>query len=83
MNDLRVDLTHGSKGTVYMSDSSFGHSPALVVVDVATGQQRRVLATHPSIQAEEGFMAVVEGVPLVYHAQQKPHFVVGGVDGVT
>ncbi|MFT8598417.1 SMP-30/gluconolactonase/LRE family protein [Acetobacter orientalis] len=83
MNDLRVDLTHGSKGTVYVSDSSFGHSPALVVVDVATGQQRRVLETHPSIQAEEGFMAVVEGVPLVYHAQQKPHFVVGGVDGVT
>lgn len=83
MNDLRVDLTHGSKGTVYVSDSSFGHSPALVVVDVATSLQRRVLAMHPSTQAEEGFMAVVEGVPLVYHAQQKPRFVVGGVDGVT
>lgn len=83
MNDLRVDLTHGQAGTVYVSDSSFGHSPALVVVDVASGKQRRVLATHPSTQAEAGFMAVVEGMPLVYDPAQKPRFVVGGVDGVT
>ncbi len=66
MNDLRVDLTHGQAGTAYVTDSSFGHSPALVVVDIASGRQRRVLATHPSTQAEPGFMAVVEGVPLVY-----------------
>ncbi|WP_244894874.1 major royal jelly family protein [Acetobacter indonesiensis] len=83
MNDLRVDLTHGPQGTVYVTDSSFGHSPALVVVDVATGAQRRVLATHPSTQAEPGFMAVVEGVPLVYDPAQKPRFVVGGADGIT
>ncbi|MCI1437495.1 MAG: major royal jelly family protein [Acetobacter indonesiensis] len=83
MNDLRVDLTHGPQGTVYVTDSSFGHSPALMVVDVATGAQRRVLATHPSTQAEPGFMAVVEGVPLVYDPAQKPRFVVGGADGVT
>lgn len=83
MNDLRVDLTHGQAGTVYVSDSSFGHSPALVVVDVASGRQRRVLATHPSTQAEPGFMVVVEGLPLVYDPAQKPRFVVGGVDGVT
>lgn len=83
MNDLRVDLTHGSQGTVFVTDSSFGHSPALVVVDVASGQQRRVLAHHPSTQAEAGFMAVVEGVPLVYTPDQKPRFVVGGADGIT
>jgi len=82
MNDLRVDLTHGAAGTAYVSDSSFGTSPALVVVDLATGRQRRVLAHHPSTQPERGFMAVVEGRPLVYDAA-KPTFIVGGVDGVT
>ncbi|KXV07031.1 L-dopachrome tautomerase-related protein [Acetobacter malorum] len=83
MNDLRVDLTHGKAGTAYVTDSSFGHSPALVVVDIASGRQRRVLATHPSTRAEPGFMAVVEGVPLVYTPGKPPRFVVGGADGVT
>ncbi|RFD20789.1 gluconolactonase [Komagataeibacter melaceti] len=84
MNDLRVDLTHGAEGTVYVTDSSFGSSPALVVVDVATGRQRRVLASHPSIQAEHGFMAVVEGRPLVFDPPtHPPAFVSGGVDGIT
>ncbi|AXY22529.1 Major royal jelly protein [Komagataeibacter saccharivorans] len=84
MNDLRVDLTHGAQGTVYVTDSSFGMSPALVVVDVATGRQRRVLASHPSIQAERSFMAVVEGRPLVFDPPaHPPGFVSGGVDGIT
>ncbi|WP_019084593.1 L-dopachrome tautomerase-related protein [Komagataeibacter europaeus] len=84
MNDLRVDLTHGAQGTVYVTDSSFGLSPALVVVDIATGRQRRVLADHPSIQAERPFMAVVEGRPLVFDPpQHPPAFVWGGVDGIT
>lgn len=84
MNDLRVDLTHGAQGTVFITDSSFGQSPALVVVDVASGRQRRVLASHPSIQAEHPFMAVVEGRPLVFDPPaHKPAFVSGGVDGLT
>ncbi|GAN67679.1 L-dopachrome tautomerase-related protein [Acetobacter orleanensis] len=83
MNDLRVDLTHGQAGTAYITDSSFGHSPALVVVDIATGRQRRVLATHPSTQAEPGFMAMVEGVPLVYTPGKPQRFVTGGADGIT
>ncbi|PYD76837.1 L-dopachrome tautomerase-related protein [Novacetimonas pomaceti] len=84
MNDLRVDLTHGAAGTVYVTDSSFGLSPALVVVDIATGRQRRVLATHPAAQAERGFMAVVEGRPLVFDPpRHKPGFVWGGIDGIT
>ncbi|ACI50941.1 major royal jelly protein [Gluconacetobacter diazotrophicus PA1 5] len=82
MNDLRVDLTHGAQGTAYVTDSSFGTHPALVVVDLATGRQRRVLATHPSTQAERGFMTVVEGRPLVFDPHH-PTFVSGGVDGIT
>ncbi|RMR03594.1 putative major royal jelly-like protein [Pseudomonas savastanoi pv. glycinea] len=52
MNDLRIDLSHGSKGIAYVADSSFGDSPALVVVDLASGEQRRVLSTNPSIIAQ-------------------------------
>ncbi|GBQ67399.1 gluconolactonase [Ameyamaea chiangmaiensis NBRC 103196] len=82
MNDLRIDLTHGAEGTAFVTDSSFGTSPALVVVDLATGRQRRVLADHPSTHAEPGFMAVVEGRPLVYDPKH-PTFIVGGADGIT
>lgn len=82
MNDLRVDLTHGARGTAYVADSSFGTSPALVVVDIATGRQRRVLAGHPSIQAEKGFLTVLEGRPLRYDPAH-PTFPVGGVDSIT
>jgi len=82
MNDLRVDLTHGAEGTAYVADSSFGTSPAIVVVDIATGRQRRVLAHHYSTQPEQEFLTVLEGRPLRYDAVH-PTFPVGGVDGIT
>ncbi|WP_176081311.1 SMP-30/gluconolactonase/LRE family protein [Paraburkholderia tropica] len=82
MNDLRVDLTHGARGTAYVADSSFGHTGALVVVDIATGRQRRVLAAHRSTQPEAGFRAVLEGRPLRYDAAH-PTFPVGGADSIT
>ncbi|CAG9255874.1 Gluconolactonase [Paraburkholderia unamae] len=82
MNDLRVDLTHGAQGTAYVADSSFGHTGALVVVDIASGRQRRVLAGHPSTQPEAGFRVVLEGRPLSYDASH-PTFPVGGADSIT
>ncbi|SEM53120.1 Sugar lactone lactonase YvrE [Pseudoxanthomonas sp. GM95] len=82
MNDLRVDLTHGSKGTAYISDSSFGTSPALVVVDLASGRQRRVLAHHVSTQPQAGFVAILDGKPMRYDARH-PTFPVGGTDAIT
>jgi sugar lactone lactonase YvrE len=82
MNDLRVDLTHGAEGTAYITDSSFGTSPALVVVDLATGKARRVLANNSSTQAEPGFMTFLQGRPLVYDPAH-PSFPVGGADGIT
>lgn len=82
LNDLRVDLTHGAMGTAYVTDSSFGTSAALVVVDLATGQQRRVLTRHHSTQPEQGFVAMLEGIPLRYEPKH-PSFPVGGADGVT
>jgi sugar lactone lactonase YvrE len=82
MNDLRVDLTHGRQGTAYISDSSFGTSPALVVVDLASGRQRRVLAHHVSTQPQPGFVAILDGKPLRYDAKH-PTFPVGGADAIT
>lgn len=82
MNDLRIDLTHGSEGTAYVSDSSFDGHPALVVVDIATGRQRRVLADDKSIKADPGYMTMLDG--RVLKADPKhPTFPGGGVDGVT
>lgn len=82
MNDLRIDLSHGAQGTAYVSDSSFGTDPALVVVDLATGQQRRVLSKDPSVQPQQDFMVELDGVPMRYDgkATRFPH---GGVDSLT
>ncbi|ACB95741.1 L-dopachrome tautomerase-related protein [Beijerinckia indica] len=82
MNDLRVDLTHGEAGTAYIADSSFGIKPGLVVIDIASGRQRRVLTTHPSIRPEQGFLTILDGKPLRYDPLH-PTFPVGGVDGIT
>ncbi|MQR97838.1 L-dopachrome tautomerase-related protein [Gluconobacter aidae] len=81
MNDLRVSLSHGAQGTVFVTDSSFGTSPGLVIVDVATQQARRVLTTHPAILPETGFLAIVEGEPRRY-IPGHPQMVSGGVDGI-
>lgn len=82
MNDLRVDLSHGAKGTAYISDSSFGTAPALVVVDLASGRQRRVLGGHRSTRPEPGFMAILDGKPMRYDPKH-PGFPVGGADAIT
>lgn len=82
MNDLRVDLTHGAQGTAYVADSSFGTSPGLVVVDIASGRQRRVLTHHPSVQAESGFVSVLEGRVRRYDPSH-PGFPIGGIDSIT
>ncbi|QQX91521.1 SMP-30/gluconolactonase/LRE family protein [Gluconobacter sphaericus] len=81
MNDLRVSLSHGAQGTVFVTDSSFGTSPGLVIVDVATQQARRVLTKHPAILPETGFLAIVEGEPRRY-IPGHPQLVSGGVDAI-
>jgi len=81
MNDLRIDLTHGSQGTAYVADSSFGEDPALVVVDLASGKQRRVLTGDRSIVAQKDFVTQLDGVPMRYDGKNTP-FPHGGVDGL-
>lgn len=81
LNDLRIDLTHGAQGTAFISDSSFDGHPALVVVDVATGRQRRVLSEDRSVKADPGFLTFLGGRPLRADPH-RPSFPGGGVDGV-
>ena len=57
LNDLRVDT---QAGKIYITDSGLG---AIVVLDIATGQARRLLAGHPSVQAE-ALVLKVEGQEL-------------------
>ncbi|WP_145145784.1 L-dopachrome tautomerase-related protein [Roseomonas gilardii] len=82
MNDLRVDLTHGAQGTAYISDSSFNGHPALVVVDLATGRQRRVLADDPRVKADPGYQTVLDG-RVLRADPRNPTFPGGGIDGLT
>jgi len=80
-NDLRVDLTHGSKGTVYIANSGFGEYYSLLVIDIASGKTREVLVNHYSTSPESGFMAFLEGKPLSYDFKEQS-FPSGGADGL-
>lgn len=81
LNDLRVDLTHGEKGMVYIANSGFGERYSLLVVNIATGKSREVLLNHPSVSPEAGFMGFLERKPLVFDPKQQK-FPVGGADGI-
>ena len=58
LNDVRIDWEHE---TAIITDSGLG---ALVVVDLGSGQSRRVLADDPSTKAEPNLTLNVEGVRL-------------------
>jgi sugar lactone lactonase YvrE len=47
LNDVRVDT---QRGYAYLTDSGMG---ALVVINLATGQSRRLLSKHPSTHSEQ------------------------------
>lgn len=81
LNDLRIDLKHGKKGMAYITNSSFGTTPSLVIVDIATGHAREVLAGHYSTAMQEGYIAFLEGEVRAYN---KNHVILpsGGANGI-
>lgn len=81
-NDLRVDLSHGKEGTVYIANSGFGKRFSLLVMDVATGKTKEVLLNHDSTSPEPGFMAFLEGDSRVMEGDDKS-FPNGGADGIS
>lgn len=80
-NDLRIDLTHGKNGTVYIANSGFEERYSLIVLDVASGSVREVLLNHYSTSPQPGFMTFLEGKPLTYDFK-KQTFPNGGADGI-
>lgn len=58
INDVRFDLRGG--GYAYITDSSPYH-PALVVVDLATGESWRHLDNYPAVSPDPDFVPVYNG----------------------
>lgn len=56
LNDVRVDTR---RGFAYMTDSGVG---GLVVLNLSSGEAKRVLSAHPVTLGEEGVVPVVQGV---------------------
>ena len=59
LNDVRVDTTTGH---AFITESGVG---AIVVVDLKTGNARRLLAEHPSTKVEPGVEMVVDGMKII------------------
>ncbi len=64
LNDVRFDLRRGAGGMAFITDSS--PVGGIIVVDLASGRSWRRLHGHASVRAEERFIPIVEGQPLMY-----------------
>jgi sugar lactone lactonase YvrE len=83
MNDVRFDLSVGTAGFAYITDSSSEGPNGIVVVDLATGHSWRKLDNHPSTRPEPDFIAIVEGQPMYKHEPGKPRTpFAAGADGI-
>ncbi|GAB6855359.1 SMP-30/gluconolactonase/LRE family protein [Asaia astilbis] len=80
-NDVRIDLTHGDRGVAFITDSSLTVHPALIVVDIATGVQRRILADTGPVMPRHGFLAVLDGKASRYNPD-KPTMAQAGANGI-
>ncbi|TWJ16556.1 L-dopachrome tautomerase-related protein [Geobacter argillaceus] len=58
LNDVRLDP---AGDVAYITDSGTG---AILVVDLASGKSRRLLADHPSTKAEPGYVPIIAGKEL-------------------
>jgi sugar lactone lactonase YvrE len=65
LNDVRFDLSRGSAGAAFSTDSSAVGPNGIVVIDLATGESWRRLHDHPSTKAlpQHDFWPIVEGNP--------------------
>jgi sugar lactone lactonase YvrE len=65
LNDVRFDLKRGAEGMAFITDSSDKGPNGIIVVDLASGKSWRKLNDHASTKAEQNFVALVEGEPLM------------------
>ena len=67
----------------YITDSSSTGPNGLIVVDLATGTSRRLLNNHPSTLAQQNFLPLVEGRPLMERVpNEAPDYLALGSDGI-
>ena len=80
-NDVRVTTRAGASGGGYafISDSVTG---GVIVVDIAEGAAWRRLKDHPASEAENDFVANVEGEPLMHRAGKNEWPMRGNTDGI-
>ena len=73
LNDIRVDT---KTQTAYLTDSGLG---AIVVVDLTTGEARRLLEDHPATKAEKDFKLQVNGQELLGENGKPPRVNADGI----
>lgn len=64
LNDMRFDWNRGDKGTAFITDSSVSGPGAIILLDLESGQSRRVLDGVKSTAVDETILPKVEGKPL-------------------
>lgn len=83
LNDVRFDLTRGTEGMAFITDSSFSGANGIIIVDLASGESWRKLDKHPSTLPENNFVPKVEGQPLLNRpADGEPNYMTVGADGI-
>lgn len=83
LNDIRFDLRRGKAGMAFITDSSMNGANAIIVVDLDSGKSWRKLNDHPSTKAEQNFLPIVEGQPLLNRPpNQPPSPITIGADGI-
>ncbi|MFB6372495.1 MAG: L-dopachrome tautomerase-related protein [Bradymonadaceae bacterium] len=83
LSDVRIDMSRGPEGMAYVTDASEMGLNGLIVVDLATGESWRKLDLHPSTRAQQEFLPIVEGRPMLFDPKgRSPSHVTLGVNGI-
>lgn len=83
LNDVRFDLTRGTQGMAYITDSGVKGPCGIIVVDLASGKSYRRLGNTKSVKPEPGLTLIVEGQPMLERLPGKPPKEPGfGSDGI-
>jgi len=72
LNDVRFDMSRGDAGMAFITDSSGAGDNGLIVVDLASGESWRRLDRHPATRADDSFVPLVEGEPLMNRPADGP-----------
>lgn len=81
LNDVRFDMRRGEGGMAFITDSS--STGGIIVVDLAAKKSWRKLSDHPATAAEEKFLPIVEGQPMMRRPEGKPAgYLSTGSDGI-